>query len=92
MDLKNIDVRIDEEDQVSSYYAHYLLPLKILLIICSMKEILSLEDIKSALHSKELRQKVSVVRSEDQAKGLLVRGRTEKCREKSQGKFRSNLG
>ena len=29
--LKNIDVRIDEEDPAPSYYAHYLLCLKTLL-------------------------------------------------------------
>ena len=52
------------------------------------RDTLSLEDVKSALHSKELRQKVSVVGSEDQAEGLFVRGRTEKGREKSRSKFR----
>ena len=41
---------------------------------------------KSILHSKELRQKVLVVRSEDQAAGLFVRGHTEKGREKSRRK------
>ena len=58
MDLKNINARIDEEDQA-------------LILLCSLppsfenfidgmlygRDTLSLEDVKSALHSKELRQK-----------------------------------
>jgi len=89
MDLKNIDVRIDEEDQA-------------LILLCSLppsfenfvnsmlygRDTLSLEDIKSALHSKELRKKVSVVGSEDRAEDLFVRGRIEKGREKSRSKSR----
>ena len=39
------------------------------------RDTLSLKDVKSVLH--ELRQKVSVVGSEDQAEGLFVRDRTE---------------
>ena len=56
LDLKNIDVRIDEEDQA-------------LILLCSLppsfenfvnsllygRDTLSLEDVKSALHSKVLR-------------------------------------
>ena len=53
------------------------------------RDTLSLEDVKSVLHSKELRQKVLVVGSENQAEGLFVCGRTEKGREKSRGKSRS---
>ena len=66
MNLKNIDVRIDEEDQA-------------LILLCSLPPssenfvnsmlyggaTLSLEDVKSALHYNELRQKVSVVGSEE---------------------------
>jgi len=60
-----------------------------LLIVWSTVEIhFFLKNVKSALHSKELRQKMSVV-SEDQAEGLFVRGHTEKDREKS--RFKSTL-
>ena len=74
IDLKNIDVRIDEEDQA-------------LILLCSLpppfenfigRHTFSLEDVKSVLHSKELRQKVSVVESEDQVESLFVRDRTKK--------------
>ena len=60
--------------KLSSYSSHYLFNF-----VDSMlynKDILSLEDAKLALHSNELRQKVSVVESEDQVKGLFVHGRT----------------
>ena len=90
MDLKNIDVRIDEEDQ--ALILLYSLSPSFKNFVNSMlydRDTLYLEDVKSALHSKELRQKVSVVGSEDQAKGLFVRGHTEKGREKSRGKSRS---
>ena len=57
---------------------------------------LSLEDVKSALHSKELRQKASVSGSEVQAQGLFVRGHPEKgfarrgkSRDKSKSQSRS---
>jgi len=90
VDLKNIDVRIYEEDQA-------------LILLCSLsssfenfvnsmlygRDTLSLEDVKSALHSKELRQNVSVVGSKDQAEGLFVCSYTKKGREKSRGKSRS---
>ena len=42
------------------------------------KDILSLEDVKSALYYKELRQKVSVVESDVQAEDLFIRGCTQK--------------
>ena len=89
-DLKNIDVRIDEEDQ--SLILLYSLPPSFENFVNSMlhgRDILSLEDVKSALHSKELRRKVWVVESEDQAERLFVRGRTEKGWEKSRKKSRS---
>jgi len=52
-----------------------------------------LEDIKSVLHSKKLRQKLLVVGSQDQAEGLFVRDHTEKGQEKSWEKprFKSRL-
>ena len=82
IDLKNINFVINEEDQA-------------LILLCSLhpsfenfvnsmlygRDTLSLEDVKSALHSKELRQKVSVVGSEDQAEGfssVIVQRRVEK--------------
>ena len=79
MDLKIIDVKINEEDQ--ALILLYSLPPSFENFVNSMlygRDTFSLEDVKSALHSKELRQKVSVVESEDQVEGLFVCGRTEK--------------
>jgi len=56
MDLKNIDVRIDEEDQALIFL--YSLPLSFKNFINNMlydRDTLSLKDVKLALHSKELR-------------------------------------
>jgi len=56
IDLKNIDVRIDEEDQ--SLIILCSLPPSFENFVNSMlygRDILSLKDVKSALHSKELR-------------------------------------
>ena len=56
MDLKNIDVRIDEEDQ--ALILLYSLPNSFENFVNSMlygRDTLSLEDVKSALHCKELR-------------------------------------
>ena len=58
MDLKNIDVRIDEEDQALILLC--LLPSSFENFINSMlygRDTLSLKDVKSVLHFKELRQK-----------------------------------
>jgi len=88
MHLKNINVRIDEENLT-------------LILLCSLspsfesfvnsmlysRVTLSLKDVKSVLHSEELRHKVLVVRSEDQAEGLFIRNRIKNGREK----FRSNF-
>ena len=93
MNLKSIDVRIDEEDQA-------------LILLCSLspsfknfvnsmlygRDTLSLEDVKSILHSKELRQKVSVVGSEDQAEGLFIRGRQRRVEENLEENLDLNLG
>ena len=71
--MNNIDVRIDEEDQTLNLLCS--LPPSFKKFINSTlyrRDILSLEDVKSALHSKELRKKGSVVGSDDQAEGLFV--------------------
>jgi hypothetical protein len=77
MDLKNIDVSIDDEDQA-------------LIVLCSLppsyehfvttllygNDTISMEDVKSSLYSKELRKKVSVESNVHDDQALVVRGKT----------------
>ena len=78
MDLKNIDIKIDDEDQA-------------LILLCSLPEFfdnfinsmlygrdtISLVDVKSALNSMELRTRLNGKGSDNQAEGLFVRGRSK---------------
>ncbi|GKV46880.1 hypothetical protein SLEP1_g53841 [Rubroshorea leprosula] len=74
LDLKNIDVKIEDEDQA-------------IIVLCSLpnsydnfvethlhsRDQLSMEDVKAALNSGELKKKVSEDKSGDQAAGLVIR-------------------
>ena len=93
MDLKNIDVKIDDEDQalivlcsLPTSYEHFVTTL------LYGKDTISMEDVKSSLHSRELRKRVSG-EGEDHAEGLFVRGRTTERtvdkRNESRGRSRS---
>ena len=78
MDLKNIDIKIDDEDQA-------------LILLCSLSEFfdnfinsmlygrdtISLIDVKSALNSMELRTRLNGKSIDNQAEGLFVKGRSE---------------
>jgi hypothetical protein len=78
MDLKNIDVQVDDEDQA-------------LILLCSLPDLfdnfvnsmlygrdtISLADVKSALNSMELRTRLNGKGSDNQAKGLFVKDRSE---------------
>jgi hypothetical protein len=78
MDLKNIDIKIDDEDQA-------------LILLCSLpeffdkfinsmlysKDTIFLIDVKSALNSMELRTRLNGKGSDNQAEGLFVKGCSE---------------
>lgn len=78
MDLKNIDVQVDDEDQA-------------LILLCSLSDVfdnfvnsmlygrdtISLADVKSALNSMELRTRLNEKGSDNQAGGLFVKDRSE---------------
>ncbi len=77
MDLKNIDVKVDDEDQalimlcsLPSSYEHFVTTL------LYGKDSISMEDVKASLHSRELRKRVSREEGDSQAEGSVARGRT----------------
>lgn len=89
MDIKNIGIKLEEEDQA-------------LLLICSLppsyenlsnsmlygRDTIKLEDVKAALNSTELKNRLNGSSSDIQVgDGLIVRGRS-KSRDGSKGKFR----
>ncbi|GKV50375.1 hypothetical protein SLEP1_g57082 [Rubroshorea leprosula] len=90
LDLKNIDVNIEDEDQA-------------IIVLCSLpdsydnfvethlhsRDQLSMEDVKAALNSRELKKKVSGDKSGDQATGLVIRGRQNNRTFYKRGKSRS---
>jgi hypothetical protein len=78
LDMKNIDIKVDDEDQT-------------LILLCSLpdtfdnfvnsmlysRDTISLADVKSAVNSMELRTRLNSKGSDNQAEGLFVKGRSE---------------
>jgi hypothetical protein len=75
MDLKNIDVQVDDEEQALDLLCS--LPDLFDHFVNSMlygRDTISLTDVKSALNSMELRTRLNGKGSNNQAKGLFVKG------------------
>ena len=79
MDLKNIDVRIDDKGQtiilictIPNSYEHIVDTIKY------SRDALLIEDVKVALNLKKLKKMVSGSKEENSIEGLVARGRTTK--------------
>ncbi|KAL5831682.1 hypothetical protein ACOSQ4_017036 [Xanthoceras sorbifolium] len=90
LDLRNIDVKIDDEDQAiillcsfPNSYEHFI---DTMIYGC---ETLTMEEVKAALNSEELNKKVSESRSEGSVEGLVIRGRTKKGSTSGRGRSKS---
>lgn len=79
LDLRNIDVKIDDEDQAIILMC--FLPHSFEHFIDTM--------IKATLNSTDLKKRVSVGIAESSGEGLAVRGRTQEKGSDSRGQFRS---
>ena len=95
LDLENIEVKVDDEDQAVILLSS--LPEQYENFVDTMlygRESLTLEEVQSALMSKELKRKSEV--KEEAAEGLMARGRPEKRdfnhkeKEKSRSKSKNN--
>lgn len=93
MNLKNIDVKVDDEDQalillcsLPSFYEHFVTTL------LYENDLIFMENVKASLHFRELRKRVSAEEGDSQAEWLVAKGRANKKgsseKEKSRSKSR----
>ena len=87
LDLRNIDVKVEDED--AALILLVSLPESYENFVESFitgKDTLSLEDVRSALHSREDRQQATGSATENQVSGLFVTGKGQKKSGKKSGK------
>lgn len=91
MDLKNIDIKIDDEDQTIIVLCSLLASYEYFVVtLLYENDTISIEDVKASLHFRKLRKKVFKEEGEGQTKGLFMEGRTKKkCFGSDKGKSRS---
>ncbi|KHN13665.1 Retrovirus-related Pol polyprotein from transposon TNT 1-94, partial [Glycine soja] len=91
LDLKSVDVRIDEEDQAVMLLCS--LPSSFENLVDTMlfgRDTLTLEEVKATLNSRELKKKITENKGEGgDPEALMARGRLEKRDSKSKNKRRS---
>ena len=93
LNLKNIDCKVDDEDQalimlcsLPTSFEHFVDTM----LYGSGRDTISINDVKDALNSKELKKRASKNWGDNQAEGLIARDRfIEKGSSSNRGRFRS---
>lgn len=90
-DLKNINIKIEDEDQIIFLLCHIRSSYKHFIdMMMYGQETLILEEVKDALNSTESKKRISETKAEGSVESLFIRGRTERRNQNSgRGQSRS---